>query len=155
MKLTCCTVIEVCNLIAKTYLHFHDGQCGGCLAIFSFSLVAPLWHERKINVCNMNTQITGAELSCLCACICERIFQCTRVQQAKLLSAASRYRQQGGLTKWLLLNLCLHFRGLIHTGGVIYAPSFIASVSVFPEVCLHLLLQCCNVTDSHCECACC
>lgn len=78
MKLTCCTVIEVCNLIAKTYLHFHDGQCGGCLAIFSFSLVAPLWHERKINVCNMNTQITGAELSCLCACICERIFQCTR-----------------------------------------------------------------------------
>lgn len=52
------------------------------------------------------------------------------------------------------LGQCMWFKCLTPTRGVVHALSFIASASVFPEFCLHLLLQCSNVNDSSCECAC-
>lgn len=107
------------------------------------------------NMCNMNIQITTlmswiSDFICLCMHLRENI-QAPRDGLQRSLESGNPLSH---FKVFLLLDICLYCNCLNPT-GVVHAPLSIASVSVFSEVCLHLsLLQCCNVNDSRCKCAC-
>lgn len=135
-KLTC-RGIEVRHLIAKTCLHFHDGQSGIVLHLNIYhTWTFCAWKTETKHVQHEHADDlswgSGPELSCVCTYVWVRIFRSTLPNYYQLhrkIDCREVWQSFGSIS-----SLYLNYRSLNPTGDAVHAPSFIASVSVSRSV---------------------